>query len=76
MFGRSGGIEQSAASQLGTSLVQFKAGRMNMVGTMVHPDNRKGTVSLVQSADRLIHFCWEERNSDKVNKNKPYFIYR
>lgn len=68
MFGRSGGLgTMSASSQIGgTSLVEFKAGRMNMVGNVVHPDTRKGLVSLIQSQDRLIHFCWEDRNTGKV----------
>lgn len=57
----------SASSQIGgTALVEFKAGRMNMVGNVVHPDTRKGVVSLIQSQDRLIHFCWEDRTTGKV----------
>lgn len=69
MFGRSGGLgTMSASQQIGTSLVEFKAGRMNMVGNVVHPDTRKGLVSLIQSQDRLIHFCWEDRTTGKVCK--------
>ena len=44
MFGR-----QSMSSGGGGNLVEFRAGRMNMIGKMVHPDTRKGLVYLTQS---------------------------
>lgn len=59
----------SQASKIGKPIIQFKAGKCNMVGTMVTADVRKGTVTLVKSPDNLMHFCWEERYTRQVNIN-------
>lgn len=54
-------------------LVEFRAGRMNMVGKMVHPDQRKGLVYVYQSDDGLMHFCWKDRTSGKVEDDLIIF---
>lgn len=64
MFGRQGGLSSSSGS--GSNLVEFRAGRMNLIGKMVHPDTRKGLVYLTQSDDGLMHFCWKDRTTGKV----------
>lgn len=48
------------------NLVEFKAGRMNLKGKMVHPDKRKGLVYVYQSEDSLMHFCWKDRSNGLV----------
>lgn len=54
-----------AASQTRSrNLVEFKAGKMNLRGTMVNPDKRKGLVYLYQGNDMLMHFCWKERTNN------------
>ena len=55
-------------STIGSSknLVEFKAGKMNLKGTTVTPDKRKGLVYIHQSDDSLMHFCWKDRTSGTV----------
>ena len=65
MFGRQSGLSNSGGS--GSNLVEFRAGRMNLIGKMVHPDTRKGLVYLTQSDDGLMHFCWKDRTTGKVS---------
>lgn len=72
MFGRQGGLSGSSGGT-GSSLVEFRAGRMNMVGKMVHPDVRKGLVYLNQSEDGLMHFCWKDRVTGKVEDDLIVF---
>ncbi|XP_059618496.1 proteasomal ubiquitin receptor ADRM1 homolog [Phlebotomus argentipes] len=54
-------------------LVEFRAGRMNMVGKMVHPDTRKGLVYVYQSDDGLIHFCWKDRTTGNTEDDLIIF---
>lgn len=54
-------------------MVEFRAGRMNMVGKMVNPDSRKGMVYLYQAEDQLIHFCWKDRSNGKVEDDLIIF---
>lgn len=65
------GSSQSTKSK---NLVEFKAGKMNMVNKTVHPDKRKGLVYVYQSDDALMHFCWKDRTTGIVEdvffKNK------
>ncbi|XP_033234044.1 proteasomal ubiquitin receptor ADRM1 homolog isoform X2 [Drosophila pseudoobscura] len=70
MFGRQSGLGSSSNS---SNLVEFRAGRMNMVGKMVHPDSRKGSVYMTQSDDGLMHFCWKDRTSGKVEDDLIVF---
>ncbi|XP_063710042.1 proteasomal ubiquitin receptor ADRM1 homolog [Culicoides brevitarsis] len=66
------------STQMGSSggnrhLVEFRAGRMNMAGKMVHPDSRKGLVYLYQSDDQLVHFCWKDRTTGNVEDDLIIF---
>ncbi|KAH8275184.1 hypothetical protein KR026_001500 [Drosophila bipectinata] len=70
MFGRQSGLGNSSNS---SNLVEFRAGRMNMVGKMVHPDTRKGLVYMTQSVDGLMHFCWKDRTSGKMEDDLIVF---
>ncbi|XP_055376289.1 proteasomal ubiquitin receptor ADRM1 homolog [Condylostylus longicornis] len=70
MFGRQSGLSGGSG---GNSLVEFRAGKMNMVGKMVHPDTRKGLVYLSQADDGLIHFCWKDRNTGKIEDDLIVF---
>lgn len=54
-------------------LVEFRAGRMNMVGKMVHSDTRKGLVYMYQAEDGLIHFCWKDRTTGNVEDDLIIF---
>lgn len=40
---------------------------------MVHPDKRKGLVYVYQSDDSLIHFCWKDRTSGKLEEDLIVF---
>lgn len=55
------------------NLVEFKAGRMNLKGKMVHPDKRKGLVYVYQSEDSLMHFCWKDRSNGIVEDDLMIF---
>ena len=54
-------------------LVEFKAGKMEMKGKMVHPIKRKGCVYVNQTEDNLIHFCWKDRQSGNVEDHLIIF---
>ncbi|BFZ18701.1 hypothetical protein BsWGS_21740 [Bradybaena similaris] len=56
-----------------TSLVEFRAGKMAVSGGMVHPDRRKGLVSIYQSEDSLMHFCWKDRATGVVEDDLIIF---
>ncbi|XP_013102963.1 proteasomal ubiquitin receptor ADRM1 homolog isoform X1 [Stomoxys calcitrans] len=71
MFGRQS--LGSGGGSSGSNLVEFRAGRMNLIGKMVHPDTRKGLVYLTQSEDGLMHFCWKDRTSGKVEDDLIVF---
>lgn len=60
LFGNSSSRSQSK------NLVEFKAGKMYLKGTLVHPDKRKGMVYVYQSDDSLMHFCWKDRQTGNV----------
>lgn len=60
LFGNSSSRSQSK------NLVEFRAGKMTMSGSMVTADKRKGQVYIHQSSDSLIHFCWKDRQSGQV----------
>lgn len=64
MFSRQGGLSNAGGNS--SHLVEFRAGRMNLIGKMVHPDTRKGLVYMTQSEDGLMHFCWKNRTTGKV----------
>ncbi|XP_011291242.1 proteasomal ubiquitin receptor ADRM1 homolog isoform X1 [Musca domestica] len=70
MFGRQ---SLGSGSSNGSNLVEFRAGRMNFIGKMVHPDTRKGLVYLTQSEDGLMHFCWKDRTTGKVEDDLIVF---
>jgi len=55
------------------NLVEFRAGKMNMRGKMVHPDKRKGQVYVYQSEDSLMHFCWKDRTKGTVEDDLIIF---
>ncbi|XP_037947795.1 proteasomal ubiquitin receptor ADRM1 homolog isoform X1 [Teleopsis dalmanni] len=70
MFGRQG---LGGSSNGSGNLVEFRAGKMNMVGKMVHPDTRKGLVYMSQGDDGLMHFCWKDRTTGKVEDDLIVF---
>lgn len=70
IFGNNSSLPGSSGGN--RHLVEFRAGRMNMVGKMVYPDVRKGMVYLFQD-DGLIHFCWKDRTSGKVEEDLIIF---
>ena len=65
-----GGSSQQAQSKY---LVEFRAGRMQKNGNMVHAIEKKGTVYLNQSDDGLIHFCWRDRGTGQTEEDLIIF---
>ncbi|CAF2914388.1 unnamed protein product [Rotaria sp. Silwood2] len=55
------------------NLVEFKAGKMNLRGSMVYPDKRKGLVYLYQGNDMLMHLCWKDRSSNSIEDDLVIF---
>jgi len=54
-------------------LLQMKAGKMNLQGTTVTADPRKGIITLRKSDDGLMHLLWKERNSGGVEDDLIVF---
>lgn len=71
IFGSSSALGDSSGGN--RHLVEFRAGRMNLVNKMVHPDNRKGLVYVYQADDGLIHFCWKDRTTGNVEDDLIVF---
>jgi len=55
------------------NIVEFRAGKMHLKGTTVHPDKRKGLVYVYQADDSLMHFCWKDRTNNKVEDDLIIF---
>lgn len=47
-------------------LLEFKAGKMYLEDKMCHADKRKGVVYIHQTEDALMHFCWKDRTTGKI----------
>lgn len=47
------------------SLVEFRAGKMQLSGTTVTADARKGLIYM-KLDDGLVHFYWKDRKNSKV----------
>lgn len=67
LFGNSASRSQSK------NLLEFKAGKMNLKGTMVHPDKRRGLVYVHQTEDSLMHFCWKDRGTGTIEDDLIIF---
>lgn len=50
-------------------LVEFKAGLMVLEGTTGTPIKRKGMVYLHLGDDNLMHFCWKDRQTGKLEED-------
>ena len=62
-LGQMGGA-MPAAAPVSPHLVEFKAGKCNLVGTTVTADPRKGKFVLTRDArDGMVHFQWATRPS-------------
>lgn len=70
IFGNSGNMPGSSNGN--RHLVEFRAGRMNVVGKMIHPDKRKGMVYVYQD-DGLVHFCWKDITTNAVEDDLIIF---
>lgn len=57
------------------NLLEFKAGKMHLKGTMVHPDKRKGLIYVHQTDDSLMHFCWKDRTSGVVEDVRSLYAF-
>nr|UCK81618.1 proteasomal ubiquitin receptor ADRM1 [Arenicola marina] len=66
------GSSASGRSQ-SKNLVEFRAGKMQMKGNMVHPDKRKGQFYVYQSDDALMHLCWKDRTKGTVEDDLIIF---
>ena len=56
------------------SLVEFRAGKMKLNGTTVTPDTRKGLV-FMKLEDNLMHFCWKDRKTGKMEDVSFYYTH-
>jgi len=66
-----GGSSGSRSHQ--KNIVEFRAGKMNLKGSTVTADKRKGLVYVYQSEDGLTHFCWKDRKSGTVEDDLIVF---
>jgi len=69
-------FSNNASTSRGNSsknIVEFRAGKMHLKGTTVHPDKRKGLVYVYQADDSLMHFCWKDRTAGKVEDDLIIF---
>ncbi|KAI8506011.1 PREDICTED: proteasomal ubiquitin receptor ADRM1-like [Branchiostoma belcheri] len=64
---------QTSSRSSSKYLLEFRAGKMNLKGTTVTADKRKGTVYLHQTDDSLMHFCWKDRTSGTVEDDLIIF---
>lgn len=55
------------------ALVEFRAGKMSLNGSLVTPDKRKGMVMVEQGDDQLMHFKWKDRTSGNVEDDLIIF---
>lgn len=44
-------------------LLEFKAGRMNLIDKQVKPDVRHGMIYMHLDASEHLHFCWKDRHA-------------
>jgi len=67
--------ESSTQSTLSKPLIEFRAGKMNMASgsKLVVPDERKGMVQIRKSEDRLVHFIWKDRTTNKIEDDLIIF---
>merc|ERR1711936_610942 len=65
----------TAARNQSKSLVEFRAGKMNLnLSTkMVSPDKRKGLLSVLQSDDQLMHLQWKDRTTGTIEDDLIIF---
>nr|XP_002131360.1 proteasomal ubiquitin receptor ADRM1-like [Ciona intestinalis] len=63
----------NSARSSSKNLVEFRAGKMHLKGTTVSPDKRKGLVYVYQAEDSLMHFCWKDRTSGRVEDDLIIF---
>jgi len=70
LFSSGGGSRSSSASK---ALVEFRAGKMTMSGTLVTPDKRRGMVMVEQGDDQLMHFKWKDRTSGNIEDDLIIF---
>ncbi|KAH7674642.1 Proteasomal ubiquitin receptor Rpn13/ADRM1 protein [Dioscorea alata] len=54
-------------------MVEFRAGKMNIEGTRVTPDTRKGLVRIGKGDEGLTHFQWLDRGLNKVVEDQIIF---
>lgn len=65
---------QNTAARTSSNLVEFRAGRMNLNGTTVTADPRKGLVYLlVKPDDQFLHFVWKDRTSGAIEEDLILF---
>ena len=65
LFGQSGDGRREPKS-----LVEFRAGKMRLNNRVITADVRKGLVYM-KMEDGLLHFCWKDRKSGKVEDVRP-----
>ncbi|KAK6941215.1 RPN13, DEUBAD domain [Dillenia turbinata] len=54
-------------------LLEFRAGKMNLEGTRVVPDTRKGLVRIAKGEEGLVHFQWLDRTQNVVVDDQIVF---
>jgi len=62
-----------ARAQGTSALLTMKAGKMQLAGSTVTPDARKGVVMIRKSEDGLMHFVWKDRTTNNVEDDLIIF---
>lgn len=62
-----------ARTQGASALLTIKAGKMQLSGSTVTPDPRKGVVTIRKSEDGLMHFAWKDRTTNNVEDDLIIF---
>ncbi|KRZ96194.1 Proteasomal ubiquitin receptor ADRM1 [Trichinella sp. T8] len=51
-------------------VIEFFAGKMNLIGNRLYPDKRLGVCYIHLAHDNFFHFCWKDRKTGIIEDNR------